>query len=719
MGETKIIIKNCNCIKEAEVIIKENTLNIKYGLNGTGKSTIGKAIAAQGNGNEDELNFLKPYSKDRLPSVENLPSKTTKIFDEKYVNSYIFKENSFLKNSYQVFLHSDECENLSRKIDDLLMELQGKFQSSQDLKELKEFIPKYFETIKITNGKIYKRGGIGELLKGNGSGFEKYEILNPYKSFYQREIPLVSKWAKWRKDGIDHINGNLCPFCTGKMNLPRINNENTLISKVFKNSALSTANAVLEFLNEGVEKKYIHDISIQAIKNYMGDETKENELYSELHDLAIETAYLEAKIENICQFKPMNVTREQLTQIEKNLDDMVIEDRRIKKFYSTAFMKKISQEINQKVEKLKQNTGKLKGLFIQYQTKMDDLIMKRGEDINEFLSLAGFPYKFILKGDGNERAMSYLVPLHVSENIIVENLDNHLSWGEKNAFAIVMFMFQAISENIELIILDDPITSFDNDKKFAVVRRLFDNKKESFKEKTVLLLTHDMQPLIDFVLLGMFGRFGLTTSVNAQYLYNKMGVIEEKQITKSNFLNVLTLTQKFYEDINQNMAVRIINLRKYIELSESNFLEKPLYEILSNIIHGRVKPQDKDGNDLNELIKIKGENELKKYIIDKSYEQIIDELTEKKLLKMLENTNNYQKTIIIRLLFERHEDEGIMTKLRRKYPGACKFVNATNHIENDYVYQLDPLEFFEIPEIFINQLEEFLNNDLNFKDVNI
>lgn len=42
-----IKIMNCNCIKEAEIEIEEYALNIKYGANGTGKSTISKAIFAK------------------------------------------------------------------------------------------------------------------------------------------------------------------------------------------------------------------------------------------------------------------------------------------------------------------------------------------------------------------------------------------------------------------------------------------------------------------------------------------------------------------------------------------------------------------------------------------------------------------------------------------------------------------------------------------------
>ena len=40
----EVLVKNCNSIDNAGVHIEEATLNIKFGVNGTGKSTISSAI---------------------------------------------------------------------------------------------------------------------------------------------------------------------------------------------------------------------------------------------------------------------------------------------------------------------------------------------------------------------------------------------------------------------------------------------------------------------------------------------------------------------------------------------------------------------------------------------------------------------------------------------------------------------------------------------------
>lgn len=710
MSEVTIEIKNCNCIKEANIKIEEGTLNIKYGSNGTGKSTISKAIFLKTHGNDSALQSLQPYGADETekPEVNGVTFNKVRVFDESYVNSYLFKEKSFLENSFRVFLKSEECEKLAGDIAELLSELQGIFQQNEAIQNIRAFLPKYAEAVKYSDGEISKKGGVGEFLKGNGAGFDKYDELKGYKSFYDRDMISVTKWAKWRNDGIKQMHGEKCPFCADKLK-EEIDKENKVISKVFKNSALSTANAVLEYLHEAVAKNYINQDAISALQEYINSIGKEDSLVSELQSLGTETEYLYKKIEKICLFRPMNVTHEQLEDIDNNLNEMYIDKRQINKFYSTEFICEMVDEVENKINNLKANTGKLRGLFVQHEKKMEALIGKRKDDINQFFLLAGFPYKFEILPDGENKAISYLVPSD-TEDIKVSDPDTHLSWGEKNAFSLVMFMFEAVSEKADLIVLDDPITSFDKDKKFAVIRRLFDNQKESFRDKTVLMVTHDMQPLIDYVHNDFFKRLGLTTPVKAKYLLNENGTINEYEILGDDLLNTVELTKSITNDVNRSMAVRIVNLRKYIELTKPGFTGSDIYEVLSNIIHGRKNATLSDGKTvLDEAVKVSGMAEIQSYLGTLSYNDILEAVSSEKLFDALDSADNYEKIVTARLLFERYD--GLLSKLKKKYPAACKFVNETNHIENDYIFQLDPFKYFQIPQFYLNEIETFLEDE--------
>ena len=706
---TNIIkIQNCNCIKNADIAIIENCLNIKYGVNGTGKSTIGLALSSAVEPEQSKLMELCPYGADEskeeeIPKVLSFPYHSVKVFNEDYVRGYLFKGNGFFDDPFQVFLNSDKCNQLMDKITELLADLQGVFLESDNIRGLKDFLPEYFAATKYKDGSIAKTGGVGEFLKGNGGGFENYKELDSYRPFYEgRKLGEVAKWAKWRREGIDQMNGGHCPFCTHEMENEKIETQNNVIKEVFKNSALSTANAVLEYIKRAVDLNYITADSIETLEGYIGNKNKSTELFAELNQLGIETEYLLGKIEKIYQFKPMNVTHEQLEEIDSSLEDMKIDMRQISKFYSTPLIMKLVNNIVERVEELRNNTRKLKNLFIAHERKLNELIESRKEDINQFLALAGFPYIFELKPDGEKKALTYLIPAY-SEGGQVTEPAKHLSWGEKNAFALVMFMFEVISESPDLVVLDDPISSFDTNKKFAVVRRLFDNQKDSFRDRTVLMLTHDLQPIIDYIHGSFFKRFGLTTSVNAMWLQNENGNIQEKIINQDDLKNIVELTKAIAQNVTYSMAARVVNLRKYIELTRVDFAAQPIYEILSNLIHGRSRALDKEGNELSKEVFDSGCADIQEYLSGLTYDNILADLTDDKLQELIENASDYEKVIAIRLKLERNPE--LFAQLRKQSPATFKFINETNHIENDYVFQLDPLKFYCVPAFYLDKLK--------------
>lgn len=45
VAEVKITIENCNNISKGVISLEEEKLNIRYGMNGTGKSTLSTAIS--------------------------------------------------------------------------------------------------------------------------------------------------------------------------------------------------------------------------------------------------------------------------------------------------------------------------------------------------------------------------------------------------------------------------------------------------------------------------------------------------------------------------------------------------------------------------------------------------------------------------------------------------------------------------------------------------
>lgn len=86
-----IRVKNCNCISDATIEIVEKSLNIKYGSNGTGKSTISEAIYAQANNETDRLKDFKPYGSNdnSQPTVDKFQNILSAIFLHFYIISFL------------------------------------------------------------------------------------------------------------------------------------------------------------------------------------------------------------------------------------------------------------------------------------------------------------------------------------------------------------------------------------------------------------------------------------------------------------------------------------------------------------------------------------------------------------------------------------------------------------------------------------------------------
>jgi len=100
LGTVTLTLKNCNNIDNGSILIKKNILNIKYGINGIGKSSIAKAIlcfSEDQNNDSDSLKQLKPFKyigqTGNDPEINGMDEiNNVKIFNEDYVNEFVFKQ---------------------------------------------------------------------------------------------------------------------------------------------------------------------------------------------------------------------------------------------------------------------------------------------------------------------------------------------------------------------------------------------------------------------------------------------------------------------------------------------------------------------------------------------------------------------------------------------------------------------------------------------------
>ena len=142
-------------------------------------------------------------------------------------------------------------------------------------------------------------------------------------------------------------------------------------------------------------------------------------------------------------------------------------------------------------------------------------------------------------------------------------------------------MYSVLKEDPDLVVLDDPISSFDGNKKFAIINMLFMGK-HSLKNRTVLLLTHEFNTVIDAI-YNMPYNFSPTPI--AAFLTTNQGVLQEKEITKA---DIKSFGEIAYTNIASSMDSlnKLVYLRRLLELENSDSLA---WQLLSNIFHKREK----------------------------------------------------------------------------------------------------------------------------------
>lgn len=384
--------------------------------------------------------------------------------------------------------------------------------------------------------------------------------------------------------------------------------------------------------------------------------------------------------------------------VEKKLKELKINIELFDRFKAEKTTQIIAS-LNVSLDTVLEKVGQLQGEINKQKRLVTKLIDKHKKSINSFLINAGYKYtiEIINVNSGNHR----LLLRHVESDGVINGGKQHLSFGEKNAFSLVLFMYEALYKNPDLIILDDPISSFDKSKKYAIMHMLFRGKSdECFLNKTVLMLTHDLDPVIDTVkVLKEFNNL-----CEADFINTKNGFLSEKRIKKIDLMSFSQIC-KIALASNLDEIVKLIYLRRNFEIIDDLGNE---YQILSNLFHKRKQEECKDqrkeiGNDLmSESDFESGCANIKNSIPSFNYVTFLSKIEDKEALKVLYNStdNSYAKLNIFRLIYDDTISE-VPSVLR-------KFINETFHIENELICQLNPNEYDLIPSFILKECDNFI-----------
>lgn len=687
----QIKIRNCNSIDNAELSIIENKLNIKFAPNGTGKSTIAKAILYSVN-NEDRLSELLPFKlrKENINSLRPEITNTLKInnvmcFNEEYVNQFTFQKDELISNSFDIFIKNEAYRKTEHEIEEIVRKIKILFLDNADLETFIKNLTELGDAFKTTKSGLSKSStGMKALSSGNKIQHIP-QGLEAYKPFISSAHNV--NWIDWQTKGLKDFSSlsECCPFCTEQISDKK--NTIELVGKEYDKNVIKNLVSiinVIEKLGEYFSEEARGKLNIiTSLPNGLGEEHEEF-----LKSIKNQIDLLVNKLQKLKQlngfdFKSGDKVSEILDDYKLNLQ-----------FFSDIDSEKTRASlasINNSIDEVSKQAGQLQGKIAIQRNGMQRLIEKHQCDINNFLSYAGYKYSVQLNGDDDRTQLRLM---HVDHDEFLSGGDQHLSFGERNAFSIVLFMYECLAKKPDLIILDDPISSFDKNKKYAILEMLFRREtKDCLKGQTVLMLTHDVEPIIDTI-KSVSAQF--SNQVNASYLKFIDGEIKEQNITQS---DIKTFTQicKSILASEKNIILKLIYLRRHYEITDNIGDE---YQVLSNLLHLRDKPIDtREELNADKTSKIMDEEKykagclnIKKMISQFDYEALLSSIGDISTLTALYKScnNNYEKLQVFRLFdhFGMNTSNSVIRK----------FINETYHIENEYICQLDPSQFDLIPD---------------------
>lgn len=689
-----VIVENCNSIDRADLKITKGSLNIKYGPNGLGKSTIARAIVSKAKA-DDTLALLMPF-KNRgnaaapSPTVTGIDDiKSALVFDEDYVNQFTFQQDEVVKNSFDIFIKTPEYVATTEEIENLFAGIKKAFADSPDieqtLKDLKE--------LRDAFGSANKDGSIpktSKFLKSYGSGNKIEHIpekLKPFESFIKSQEP--SKWIAWQIKGNDFLKlGDTCPYCS--TGLPEAAQKETAlaVAKEYDATAvghLNTIKAVIERLGKYFSAKCQENLDkVTKAKIELGPPEK-----SFLSGLKTDIDALIAKLEGLRTISFFALR--DVDEISEKIQALKIDLGMIDKLDSDE-TRAVVDPINTQLEGLVKQVGTLKGNINKHKARIKKAIEANQDSINSFLKSAGYKYHVVITAEPETYKMK-LVHRDMSEHI--SSASKHLSYGERNAFALVLFVHQVLSENPDIVILDDPISSFDKNKKFAILHQLFKGKA-NLKGRTTLMLTHDIEPAIDMIKSTAAVFEG--AKPNASFLSSRGGVVSEMPIGS---YDIQTFAQVCKDVIaaQTDAVIRSIYLRRHYEIVNDKGLE---YNLLASLFKKRDTPclRSPAGDvDMTPQQKADGQTSIQKQIPDFDYDALVAVVKDDAAMRAkYANTNvGYEKIQLFRITHGKHDDHVI-----------TKFINESYHIENEYVMQLNPHKFESVPEYVIDECNKLL-----------
>lgn len=715
-------LTNCLGVKQArDIQIEEAKLNVKLGLNGSGKSTIAKALSTNADNAEDLASFeyLQKKTDDLKPKVESPFQKAT-VFNQDYVDQHLFKQSTLVEGGFELVLQTPEQKALEAEMKTLLVALASEAHQPAVM-EIAEKLDAVSVCVKAPtkDGSISKASACYKSL-GSGNALESAQALTPdFSPYFGEDIQQSVEWAQWHVS--QGIADGICPYCGIKLDgdrLELVEKLNDILQSGDSKKLKQTLSSLHE-LSPLLRSDYIEAInaacsSTEGFGDSKGEKlAKLSDRCTILHGKLIGLANCQELVRASCamndavgeRFKARFITEEDCDFLNNKAQKML---------QPTL---KACSELHEKLDEVNRLGEKLRRMY-------EHIVSVHEREINRFLRNINCPYAIRISRESGSALTLYPMLDGSLAHQSVGDPSSALSQGEKNVVSLLLFMYTATrsNENYDLIILDDPISSFDAGKRSAILRTLFSDPangsagvNENFFGRTVLMLTHDFPFLMETVLLAKdLGK------PKAHYVWKDAnGSLQERRIQfvrdfsqKRGLMYFEALQLSKARNEKKDIVLRLAALRRLLEVQGCAHVTNPegeasdcflAFEVISNVFHKSDIPMlrkknesermfdgfpNRDANSefdralsaIEQLLQFDSNEKL-------SYQELLNRASKENLKTIYDDcTNDFERLQICRIALE-----GTEAVLRE--PIMAGFLDESVHVSGDYLYQLDPDEY--------------------------
>ena len=528
--------------------------NILFGYNGKGKSSIAIGIKNEflKNPTRNQEN-IRVFDRDYISTsllLENTDGKIKGI-EASFGKDIVNIENK-VKELEKKIITKEEIDKLDSNIVRLRKEIrididtihnrrkgQSNIQKKSKVESVERVIELYSKDftdakkIETDDDKLIEVNGDNSIEKqisqnenlrplsfSNISTTLKEEVCFIFKENFGKDISIPEyEVVQWIESGIKiHKDGDNCKFCNNKLDYSDIKSKITQYKENKRHKATKKLKKFREHLQGFLESIYIIEKETKTYSTNIGSEvedyfTKITEkktniqslidlCKSKIDKIEIQESFdfnlLTEILEEIeYSIKKINkIKSDQLSELRKKLNNLttLVKGAIGLEIFKSISIKDKLKDVKTKVQETKskhENNIKLRQ-EIQGLKQQKSLTKDFADFVSQILSDINISLKVTLDSDNR----NYIIK-STNENATL--IINDISEGEKNLLALLFFYFelfadskqQQIKPEIELVIVDDPISSMDDSNKFYILELM--KSLLELPNQQIFVMTHSWE----------------------------------------------------------------------------------------------------------------------------------------------------------------------------------------------------------------------------------